>query len=108
MIASVMFARNDVSLSSESGAEPPLCETKTSKHVTRLRCATCFTPVLAILGPSRCVVPLSLFERPPEEWAPQHHMHYDCRVIDVADKLPKYRTNFGGETCSDNGGALPA
>ena len=77
----------------------------------RLRRAwkVCFVTaqVLAALGKDKAVVPLSLFSRPhPPDWQPQHHMHYESRVIDIRDGLPKFVDRFGGARCDDNGDAL--
>ena len=96
-IASVIFAKQQVTLTSTAlGSEPALVETVTSKHVTRMRCASCLGPVLATLGPSRCVVPAAIFDAPlPIGWAPQHHIHYGSRLLDVLDGLPKHGTGFG-------------
>jgi len=97
-IASVILAREHVTLTSTApgSGEPALVETVTSKHVTRFRCASCLGPVLATLGPSRCVVPAAIFDAPlPSGWAPQHHIHYLSRILDVRDGLPKHGTNFG-------------
>ena len=89
-IMNVMFAASDVEV---DGALVPQ---QTSKLVTRQRCEACFSPVSASLGKGRVVLPASLFSAPhPKSWAPQHHLYYDRRVIDVHDELPKYRTHFG-------------
>lgn len=100
-LANLVFAAEDVEITAgEDGTETPsLLITQTSKHVTRKRCAKCYSPVIATLGPKRVVVPYALFERTalPASWAPEHHLHYDRRVIDIQDALPKYRANFGSE-----------
>ena len=100
-LANLVFAAEDVEITAgEDGTETPsLLSTQTSKHVTRKRCAKCYSPVFATLGPKRVVVPYALFERTalPASWAPEHHLHYDRRVIDIQDALPKYRANFGSE-----------
>ena len=96
-LVSVLLPAEDVTLTAANGSgEPELVDFQTSKHVTRRRCAACHSPVVAELGKSRYAIPLALFPRPhPEGWQPQHHMHYDHRVMDVSDDLPKYRTKFG-------------
>ena len=80
------------------------------RHVSRLRCAKCFSPVLAKLkaGGGKDVVPLAIFDRSliPASWSPQHHMHYGSRVLDVDDGLPKFVGRFGGERCGATGEPL--
>ena len=93
MLANLVLPSDAVKFEHEENA---LTSLKTSKHVTRHRCASCASPIYATLGKGRAVVPLALFSRLPEGWEPQHHMYYDRRVLDVADDLPKYRRNFGG------------
>ncbi len=97
LLANIMLPAEDLQLLSRDDASPPnLLALQTSKHVTRHRCAECCSPVYAQLGKGRVVVPASLFAPPhPEAWAPQHHLYYDRRVLDVHDNLPKYRTHFG-------------
>ena len=110
-MANLMFAAPVVELLSSRGDDPPdLIETATSKHVTRKRCAECFSPVAASLGKKSVVVPFAMFERDalPAEWRSlQHHMYYDSRVIDVNDDLPKYKSHFGGELWVDEATADP-
>lgn len=99
-LSSVMLASDAVEISSDAA----LIEQQTSKHVTRKRCSRCYAPVLATLGPQRVVVPAALFCREQLErdgWRPMHHLHYDARIMDVDDGLPKYRTHFGGERVDD-------
>ena len=73
MMATIMYPKAAVTLTNEGGGE--LSETKTSKHVRRLRCPKCSSPVLAELGGGRVGVPLSLFSRPlPDGWDPQCHL----------------------------------
>ena len=93
-MATVLFPSAAVEVKSASGAA--LLETATSKHVRRLRCSACHSPVLATLGTERVGVPLALFDAPvPDGWSPQHHMWYSKRVIDAADGLPKFTERFG-------------
>lgn len=99
MMATVMYPRAAVTLTN-SGAE--LSETRTSKHVRRLRCSRCSSPVLAELGGQRVGVPLSLFARPlPQGWQPQHHLWYNKRVVDVNDGNPKYLERYGSALFDD-------
>merc|ERR1712232_633824 len=65
---------------------------QTSPHVTRMRCSQCFSPVVAALGEKTRAVPLASFDAPPRSqlWKPQHHLHYESRVMDVEDNLIKY------------------
>ena len=71
MMATVMYPKGAVTVS----ARETLSETRTSKHVKRLRCPACSSPVLAELGGERVGVPLSLFARPlPAGWDPQCHL----------------------------------
>ena len=69
---------------------------KTSKNVVRYRCPTCASPLVATLKLGKQhlrAVPLALFPRPhPPNWAPQHHFHYDDRVVDVPDGVVKSRS----------------
>ena len=96
-LANLILPVDAVSVVAADGESvPDLVEMQTSKHVTRRRCAKCYSPVSATLGKGRVVVPLSLFPPPhPASWQPQHHLYYDRRVIDLHDSLPKYRTHFG-------------
>lgn len=71
----------------------------TSKKVVRHRCPLCFSPVAAVLGGRTVALPLGIFSFPggaPESWRPRHHMHYDYRVLDVADDLPKFAGSSRG------------
>lgn len=96
-LQNVMLPAEQLELSCKDGGEPELVELATSKHVRRRRCAKCHSPVVALLGKDRVVVPASLFAAPhPEAWAPQHHLYYSSRTLDVNDGLPKYSSNFGG------------
>ena len=106
MLANVIFAKSAVQLESSTGVgAPELHEQQTSKHVKRLRCASCYGPVMATMNTNRSVVPLSLFarEQVPESWRTQAHIWYDSRVMDVRDGLPKYRLHFGSQQCGDGG-----
>lgn len=70
-MANLVLASSVVELvAAADGGAPALLESKTSKHVTRCRCAQCHSPVAASLGPKRTVVPLAMFERGalPAEW----------------------------------------
>ena len=78
----------------------PLADLKTSKRVTRQRCADCGSPVGATLGKGLRAVPLALF---PTHWQPQHHIHYADRIFDLCDGLPKFAHRYGGPTCDDRG-----
>ena len=103
-MANVLFSRDAVSLAAADGSAPATIETRTSKAVVRHRCASCYSPVFATLGPKRAVLPAALFGAPlPEAWKPAHHIYYDSRVLDVPDGAPKYRRQFGGATCDDAG-----
>ena len=94
MLANLLLASDRLELTPPDAA---LTSLKTSKHVTRHRCAGCSSPVYATLGKGKVVVPLSLFSSPhPASWAPQHHLYYDRRVLDVGDDLPKFKLNYGG------------
>ena len=96
-MANVLFPREAVSLQAADGSgEAETVATRTSKPVVRYRCAKCWSPVLAELGPKRVVLPAALFSPLPPAWKPAHHMHYDSRVLDVLDGTPKYRTRYGG------------
>jgi hypothetical protein len=99
MLANVMLPAAALNiLPSETGETPPLVTLATSKQVTRHRCAQCHSPVYAMLGKAKVVVPLSLFSPPhPEAWRPTQHIYYDRRVLDMNDELPKYRTHYGSD-----------
>lgn len=107
-LANVLFPRAAVTLVAADGTEAITVDTQTSKIVTRRRCAKCFSPVLAevSLKQPRAVVPAALFSPLPPGWAPAHHIHYDSRVLDMNDGLPKFRTNYGGTQCDDQGNDL--
>ena len=94
-----MLPAESVSITAADGGVPSLVTVQTSKHVTRQRCSSCYTPVLATLGPSRVVVPAALFDRAalPAGWQPERHIYNDRRVIDAHDELPKFRTHFGSD-----------
>ncbi|KAJ1449224.1 hypothetical protein M885DRAFT_573081 [Pelagophyceae sp. CCMP2097] len=81
-------------------------ELATSKHVVRLRCSKCASPVMARLGKNKAVLPLGLFLEPPPEWKPQHHLHYEDRIFDVDDGLPKWAGRFGQTACDARGDAV--
>eukprot|EP00929_Paragymnodinium_shiwhaense_P073513 TRINITY_DN37482_c0_g1_i1.p2 TRINITY_DN37482_c0_g1~~TRINITY_DN37482_c0_g1_i1.p2 ORF type:complete len:153 (+),score=17.27 TRINITY_DN37482_c0_g1_i1:159-617(+) len=91
-LANLVFPAASVEVLAPEEDGPALLTTETSKHVTRKRCPSCFSPVCAQLGPKRMVVPLALFERSqiPADWCPQHHLYYERRVVDAIDALPKY------------------
>lgn len=99
-VASVLLQPKQVEVLATDGGDLPLVETRTSEAVVRLRCAGCFSPVVARLGARYVAVPLSLFdwgeEPPPAEWRPQHHLHYGSRVLDAEDDLPKYKGRSQG------------
>jgi hypothetical protein len=96
-LANIMLPADRLEVRDRDGGEAKLLELHTSKHVTRKRCAACYSPVLAVMeGRKRVVVPASLFDPPhPVSWSAQHHLYYDRRVIDVDDTLPKFRTHMG-------------
>lgn len=98
-LANIMLPAAALTVTSKDGeGDAALVSQKTSKHVTRHRCSTCYSPVYALLGKDKVVVPASLFSPPhPESWSAQHHLYYDRRVIDMADSLPKFRNHFGSE-----------
>lgn len=96
-VASALFDPRNVTLN-----DAELLETQTSTHVVRKRCATCFSPVMASVGKKYVAVPLSLFSLTPQEaWKPQQHLHYEDRVIDVNDEIPKYANRSGGDLWKD-------
>ena len=107
-LANVLFPREAVTITAADGGEAITVDTQTSKIVTRRRCAKCFSPVLAevALKQRRAVVPAALFSPLPPGWAPAHHIHYESRCLDMPDGLPKFRTNFGGAQCDDQGNDL--
>ncbi|KAG8458547.1 hypothetical protein KFE25_003082 [Diacronema lutheri] len=74
---------------------------RTSARVSRIRCAACAAPLAALLGERTAALPLGLFDfaagGAPPSWRPAHHMHYDSRVLDVADDLPKYAGSARGD-----------
>jgi len=112
-LANVLFAKPDVQLVlSKTGGAPPsnaLIKQATSKHVSRVRCAKCYSPMLASLGEARVVLPVALFSKSqvPDSWKPAQHIWYDSRVMDVTDGVQKFRKNFGSEKCSDIGESFP-
>eukprot|EP00929_Paragymnodinium_shiwhaense_P071814 TRINITY_DN36472_c0_g2_i1.p1 TRINITY_DN36472_c0_g2~~TRINITY_DN36472_c0_g2_i1.p1 ORF type:complete len:345 (-),score=39.50 TRINITY_DN36472_c0_g2_i1:641-1675(-) len=107
-MANALFGNADVTLAATGGDTIDVIRTDTSSRVKRFRCARCYCPLLAEMG-NRRIVPLALFDfsgsssgqpetaRPPKEWRPRHHLHYDSRVLDISDDLPKYRGRVGGE-----------
>jgi len=101
-LANLVLPAHAVDICGADGGEANLVTCKTSKHVTRKRCASCFSPVVASLGPKRIVVPMAMFSpgQLPADWAPEHHLYYDQRVLDVNDDLPKFSTHFGGKLWS--------
>ena len=109
MMSNVLFMRDAVSLRSTEGVEidstsnQETVTTRTSKAVVRHRCAKCWGPVFAELGPKRAVVPAALFSPLPPTWKPSHHIYYDSRVLDMPDGTPKWRGHYGGEECDDFG-----
>jgi len=100
MMASVVVPTAAVTVEGE------VRELATSKHVTRRRCANCGAPVCATLGKKQVAVPLALFDR-DVPWTPQHHIHYEDRIFDVLDGLPKFIDRYGGPICDDRGAPLP-
>ncbi|CAK9106234.1 unnamed protein product [Durusdinium trenchii] len=99
-VASAIFLPQRVTVKSDKGSEPQLVELKTSKQVSRLRCAVCSAPVAGRLGQRFVALPWAGFMKPgdkvPEAWTPSHHLHYDSRVMDVEDDLIKYRARSRG------------
>ena len=110
MLANVVLPSSAVSLTAADGGpseEPAWIDQRTSAAVVRRRCARCWSPLLATLGPKRTVVPASLFSRPhPPGWAMAHHIHYGSRVVDVDDGLPKYVAHYGSAACTADGTPL--
>ena len=102
-MANILFSRDAVSLRGAADGDVETVSTRTSKNVVRHRCAKCWSPVLAELGPKRAVVPAALFAPLPPAWKPSHHIYYESRVLDITDGAPKYRTRYGGEQCGDLG-----
>ena len=91
-LAQALFSADDVEVSSDI----QMASTQTSKAVTRYRCGACGSPTHASLATfGLTALPLSILvkesTRCPEELRPQLHLHYDSRVLDVNDQLPKYR-----------------
>ena len=84
---------------------------ETSKHVTRHRCIGCGSPVKAdLMGGKAIALPLGAFD--PETvqqpgWQPQHHLHYDRRVADVPDDLPKFAEAAGRALWAGGKGGAP-
>mmetsp|Transcript_74943 Transcript_74943/g.219548 ORF Transcript_74943/g.219548 Transcript_74943/m.219548 type:complete len:567 (-) Transcript_74943:10-1710(-) len=97
-VVSALFKCASVVVSGKDGGEAKLTAMQTSPQVTRQRCAECSSPVAAVLGERFRAVPLALFDSPPAApaWRPQHHLHYDSRVMDVEDRLLKYRNRARG------------
>lgn len=94
-----LFQEDQVSLELQPGAS--LAALRTSKGVERSRCGSCFAPVRGTLQGGKLVaVPLVLLAcwrgqegesaGPIPRLRPWHHLHYDDRVMDVRDGLPKY------------------
>eukprot|EP00913_Durusdinium_trenchii_P022552 g21183.t1 len=85
-VASAIFLPQRVTVKTVPGSEPQLVELKTSKQVSRLRCAVCSAPVAGRLGQRFVALPWAGFMKPgdkvPEAWTPSHHLHYDSRVMD--------------------------
>ena len=113
MLANVMLPADRLEVVNTEGnadaTDSYLVASQTSKHVTRHRCSKCYSPVYAMLGKGRVVVPSSLFAPPhPETWTPQHHLYYERRVTDVHDTLPKYRTHYGSALFGDETGTPSA
>ena len=110
MLANVLLPSSAVSLTAADDGPsdtPAWVDQRTSEAVTRRRCALCWSPLLAALGPKRTVVPAALFSRPhPPGWAMGHHIHYGSRVIDVGDGLPKYVAHYGSAMCAADGTPL--
>ncbi|CAE7305205.1 KINB2 [Symbiodinium sp. CCMP2592] len=103
-VASAVFRPERVELRSRQGGPPQLSELRTSKQVTRQRCAVCGAPVCGRLG-RYVALPLgSLVSAEQsrsgdisEAWQPSHHLHYDSRILDIQDDLVKYRGRARGE-----------
>merc|ERR1712160_162332 len=97
-VVSALFANASVSVLSTDGGDAKLISLQSSPRVARRRCAQCGSPVLAELGGKTRAVPLALFgSLPPRQaWKPQHHLHYDSRIIDVEDNLVKYSDRARG------------
>mmetsp|Transcript_58383 Transcript_58383/g.117256 ORF Transcript_58383/g.117256 Transcript_58383/m.117256 type:complete len:191 (-) Transcript_58383:225-797(-) len=87
------------------GGEDALQSLKTSKRVERMRCKSCGGPAMArLMGGKVIALPLSLFSAEQlreEQWIPQHHLHYESRVIDVNDSVPKYAGAANGPLWED-------
>mmetsp|Transcript_111594 Transcript_111594/g.296592 ORF Transcript_111594/g.296592 Transcript_111594/m.296592 type:complete len:540 (-) Transcript_111594:14-1633(-) len=98
--ANALFAPACVELLAQDGSEAQLVETRTSPAVVRQRCAACFAPVVGLLGKKFAAVPLGLFRWDggplPPAWRPQHHLHYEDRILDMDDGLPKFAGRAGG------------
>eukprot|EP00434_Breviolum_minutum_P019675 symbB.v1.2.017354.t2/scaffold1352.1/size234417/3 len=93
-VVSAVFLPQRVQFLADSG-EPKLTALNTSKEVTRLRCSKCLAPVAGRIGKRFIALPLSSFAQPGSDlgdaWKPNHHLHYDSRIMDVVDDLVKYR-----------------
>jgi len=76
------------------GASDALAGLQTSKRVERVRCKECGGPALArLMGGKVIALPLAIFDAQQvraDGWRPQHHLHYESRIMDVRDDLPKY------------------
>jgi len=94
-----LFSAEQVTVDLEPGAA--LHPLKTSKGVERQRCASCQSPVQAMLfGGKLIAVPLGLLtdwrgspavdQEASSALRPQHHLWYGKRVMDVRDGLPKF------------------
>jgi len=93
-----LFQDDQVSFELQPGAS--LAPLRTSKGVERSRCGSCFAPVRGTLQGGKLVaIPLVLLacwrgegesQGPNPRLRPRHHLHYDDRVMDVRDGLPKY------------------
>lgn len=100
VISALFKPENAEVLAAQGESAPALQSFQSSVQVTRQRCANCFSPIVGRLGERFIAVPLGSFdwgdERAPPGWSPMHHLHYDSRVIDVNDDLPKYRNRKQG------------
>jgi len=100
-VVSALFKPSAVEVASSGSGGVELLETRTSSAVVRQRCASCYSPVAALLGERFTAVPLAAFDwagsPAPVSWQPKHHLHYASRVISVRDDLPKYVGCHGGK-----------
>jgi len=102
-ICSVILPLTAVTIEHTRDDAAAVAETRSSKFVVRRRCGGCGSPLMSTLkaGGGKAVVPLALFDRTTAAvcgWRPQHHLHYDSRVIDANDDLPKFANRCGGPT----------